>query len=113
MRLPYPADWHWTQIAFVAKSPLIEQRFRPIPQRTLEPISNGDSEAHLGAFDQLARDVLIQHLPQQPFRLTVADFILERHTPREFHHPVVKERDPPFKRNGHRSAIELRQDIVR
>ena len=46
----------------------------PIPERTREPLCEGNRETHFLPIDQRTRDVLIEDLPQDPFAATVAHF---------------------------------------
>jgi len=59
--------------AFPAQTTFVQQRFRPIAQWPAQPMTDRRAKSHLRAIDQALWDVLIKHLPQQPFSLAIPD----------------------------------------
>ena len=55
----------------------------------------------------------IQHLPYQPFALSVSHLHFGRHMAAEFHDLAVEKRHARLETDRHRRAIHLLQDIVR
>ena len=73
---------------------------------------SGTRKAHLRPLDQFARDVAVEHLPQQPFARAAADLGRARQPPGEFDHAMVEQRHARFQRHRHAGAVDLGQDVV-
>ena len=96
----------------LGEPPLRQQLLRPGAQRTPEPLSDRQREAHLRPLDQMLRHVAVKHLTQQPFALAATHQETRRQPPGEFHDAMVEQRHPHFERDRHARAIDLGENVV-
>jgi len=109
---PFAANGGGPQQALPHQAALIEQIFRPLPQRPAQPVVERHAEAHLAPLHQLARHMAIEDLAQRPLAAALANLDGERQAPGEFHHPVVQQGHARLEADGHAGAIHLHQDVV-
>ena len=110
--VPFLAHRGRLEDAFLAQARFVQQAFGPVTQRTAQPGVDGHRKALLGPLDELTRHVLVQHLPQQPLALAVAQLQRLRQPPGKLHHPVIQEGHAAFQRHAHRGPVHLHQDVV-
>src|SRR5262245_109144 len=91
MLRPQPATRCGLEVAFALQTSLVEQCLRPAAQRTAQPLVQGNSEARLGSFDELARHEAIEQLAQGPLGHTVSQLVAQRQAPRELDDSVIEE----------------------
>ena len=77
-----------------------------------QPAADRHAEALFRALDELTRQQRRERSFQNPFRLAVAQLERPRDAPREIDELDVEERRTRFERAHHRSAIDLREDVV-
>src|SRR5260370_23252744 len=89
-----------------------QQVLRPLSQRPSQPAINWHAESHLGTFDQLWRNILIQDLTQYPLAIPIANLKVQRQLPRELYYAMVEHGDPRFKANRHAGPVHFGKNVV-
>src|SRR4029079_17753644 len=98
--------------AFAVEPFGIEQAFRPVAQRSLDPVADGDAKAGLGPLEQPARRLAIEHPPEDLLTRPAADLHVERNARGELRNAMVEKRAMDFEADRHRGTVDLAQNIV-
>src|SRR5690242_19315050 len=84
----------------------------PFPQGSTQPSGDRDRESLLGAINQLAINVAIQHLSQEPLSLAITDLQIQWQLCCELDETMIQERHAGLQRYGHGSSVNLYENVV-
>ena len=78
-----------------------------------QPSVDRHAEAHLGAFDEPARNMLVEQLPGVATSLVLRPQNRKRERKRKADEAMVEQREAGLQADRHRRAVNLYQDVVR
>src|SRR5215510_15947298 len=113
MLVDQPPDLRPVEISAFERA-LREQRvLRQLAHRPSEPLPDRDAESHLAPVDVLGRQHVGERALEQTLQSPASEFDLDRQSRGEFHDLVIKKRRTRLQAVGHRSDVDLHQQVVR
>ncbi len=112
MLLPAGVDDGRIEEAVFLQAILVEQVFRPSPERAPDPFADGNAEAGLGPLEQRPRRLAIKEAAEDLLSADAADLHLDRDPRRDGGDMMIEELNTSLQAHRHGGPIDFAEDVV-